>query len=132
VFLGLHFVGAEVAKVAYEKELYGEYYAWVGGMWLNDAFEEYVKDEYSDSKDDISDALEGAVGLDHLSAKHTEEGKDFASRYLKKYEMDATTYAMYTYDTVYMFANTLNSMIQRGDDFHNGKDITDGLRAVDF
>jgi hypothetical protein len=36
VFLGDAVVGAELAKQAYTKELYGSDYAWVGGFWLND------------------------------------------------------------------------------------------------
>ena len=39
---------------------------------------------------------------------------------------------MYAYDTVYMFAWTIDSMIERGEDFNNGTDMTDSLRAVDF
>jgi ABC-type branched-subunit amino acid transport system substrate-binding protein len=93
---------------------------------------DYIEEEYSEDRDDISDMLEKAVGLDHLSADKTPEGQAFAAAYQAKYTSPPSNYAMYAYDTVYMYAHTLDSMIQRGDDFHNGKDITDGLRAVDF
>lgn len=57
VYLGLHFVGAEMAKVAYDKELYGSEYAWIGGMWINAAMYELIDSEHKEDKDDIMDFL---------------------------------------------------------------------------
>ena len=39
---------------------------------------------------------------------------------------------MYTFDTVYLFANTIQDMVERGQDFNDGKDLMDSLRAADF
>jgi hypothetical protein len=35
VYLGGYKIGAEVAMVGRDKELWGDEYAWLGGMWLN-------------------------------------------------------------------------------------------------
>ena len=39
---------------------------------------------------------------------------------------------MYTYDAVYMYAHAIDSMLQKGDDLNNGKELSDALRASDF
>jgi hypothetical protein len=68
VFIGIHFVGAEIAKVAFEKELYGEFYAWIGGMWLNNDMLEFIESDYTSDSGDIFEVLNGAIGLDHRPA----------------------------------------------------------------
>jgi hypothetical protein len=77
------------------------------------------------------DVLNGAIGLDNR-VPQGETGANFMTTFKSKFGSDYTTYSMYAYDTVYMFAHTIDSMIERGEDFNNGKDITDSLRAVDF
>lgn len=132
VYLGLHFVAAEVAKVGYRKELFGAEYAWVGGLWINDDLMDWVEEQYKSDKGDIEEFLEGAIGLDQRKP-HGEIGEAF----LKSYEAEfgdgvPSVHALFTYDTVYMFAHALESMLERGDDFNNGKDMTDSMRSIDF
>lgn len=131
IFLGGYKVGAEVAKVAHSKELWGEDYGWLGGMWLNTEMLEWIDEVYESDKDDILELLNGAIGLDNRVAQG-EVGAQFMADYEATYGETYTTYAMYTYDTVYAFANSVDSMIERGEDFNNGKSMTDSLRAVDF
>lgn len=131
IYLGGYRVGAEIAMIAKEKELWGDEYGWLGGMWLVPEIHEWIETEYSDDKDDIMDVLNGAVGLGNREPQG-EIGAKFIADYSAIYGPDYTTYAMYAYDTVYMFAHTIDSMIERGEDFNNGKDMTDSLRAVDF
>jgi hypothetical protein len=39
---------------------------------------------------------------------------------------------MYAYDAVYMFAETIDRMLERGEDVNSGKELVNGLKASDF
>ena len=93
-------------------------------MWLNDEMLAWIDEEYSGDKDDIMDVLNGAIGLDNR-VPQGEIGAKFMADYQATCQSAYITYAMYAYDTVYMFAHTIDSMIERGEDFNNRKDMTD-------
>jgi hypothetical protein len=119
IYLGDIYVGAEVAAKAYEKELYGEDYAWLGGMWLTPEMIAYIEEEHSSDSDDIYEILNGAIGIaDRGLAGDT--GTKFGEAYQAAYGSEVTDVAMYTYDAVYMFATTIKTMISRGEDFNSG------------
>lgn len=92
---------------------------------------DWIKDEYADDEEDIMEVLNGAIGLDNRRPIG-DKGAAFEAAYTAAYGNTLNSYAMYAYDAVYMFAYTIESMIERGEDFNNGKDITDSLRSVDF
>jgi ABC-type branched-subunit amino acid transport system substrate-binding protein len=131
VYLGDVYVGAYLAKEAYSKELYGEYYAWIGGMWLNDEMIALLDTEYSSDKDDILEVLNGAIGLG-LAGPVGAAGEAFTAAYAAEYGADYTPYAMYAYDAVYLYAYTIQAMLEKGDDINNGSELMEGLRAADF
>jgi len=118
VYLGGDLVGTEVAKVAYKKELYGEEYSWIGGMWLTSELSKYQ-------------TLQGAVGLGFRPALG-EKGKAFANNYKLEFGKDYTNFAMLAYDTAYLFAYTINDMISKGEDYNDGNQLTEAIRSADF
>lgn len=132
VYLGLHYVAAEIAKLAYKKELFGDEYAWIGGLWINEDLIAYIDENYSSDKNDIEDFLEGAIGIDQRNP-HGDAGEAFTQSYATEYGSEVpSVHSLFVYDTVYMFAHALESMLERGDDFNNGKDMTDSMRSIDF
>ena len=110
VFLGDWPTGVEVFKVGYEKDLYGEEYAWISAMMLKDIIE-YIDDYYAEDKDDIMHVLNGAMSLGFSDIDNGPVGKAFKENYKETYNEDHTIYGMYTYDAVKLYANAIESMI---------------------
>jgi len=132
VYLGSDVTGAELAKQGYDKTLYGSDYAWVGAMWITDNLFSVITSSYSKSdQSNILEVINGAYGLGFRGPIDT-VGKTFDEAYYAAYAEDPTTYAMLTYDTVYLYAWTIQSMINRGEDFNNGKQLMDSLRSADY
>lgn len=131
VFLGNKIVSAEIAKQAHEKELNGNDYAFIGSIWLDDTVWEYIDNFYSGWKEEIFNVLDGAITLAQNGVEGT-IGDDFAEEFLKKYDMNYTTEALLAYDTVYLYANSLKSMIENSQNVHNGQELLNALRRADF
>mmetsp|Transcript_28667 Transcript_28667/g.28318 ORF Transcript_28667/g.28318 Transcript_28667/m.28318 type:complete len:932 (-) Transcript_28667:669-3464(-) len=132
VYLGSDEVSAEVAKVAYDKELHGSDYAWIGAMWITDNLISIIEKNYNDSSSDIYEVINGGIGLGFSPALTTGAGPEFVANYKSNYTASYTTYAMLAYDTLYLYAYTIQGMISRGEDFNNGKELMDALRSADF
>lgn len=131
VYLGNDRVSLEVAKVGYEKELKGSDYLWIGGMWITNSTLDMLDSEYKDDKNQILEVFNGAIGLDYRPPLD-EVGDAFSAAYKVKYGSEPTTYSMLAYDSAYLYARTIDTMVSRGNDFNSGKDLTDSLRAADF
>ena len=120
-----------MAIKAQEKELTGEEYAWIGGMWLTEEMLNWIDSEHSADKSAILEVLNGAIGIGEVGIVG-DVGTTFAEAYTAQYETSPSTKSMYAYDAVYTFANAIQSMISRGEDFNSGRKLTDGLRKADF
>ncbi|OMJ93956.1 hypothetical protein SteCoe_3016 [Stentor coeruleus] len=131
VFLGNKIVSAELAKQIYERELHGDDYALIGSIWLDDTVWEYIDNFYSGWKDEIFNVLDGAITLAQSGVKGT-IGQKFAEDFLDEYDMNYTTEALLAYDTVYLYAKTLKSMIENSQNVHNGQELLNALRRTDF
>lgn len=118
-------------KIAYEKELYGEDYAWISAMSFNADLFTYIDENYADDKEDILEVMNGAQSLGIADIKG-DVGDAYATNYAERYGVAHTFYGMYTYDALYMYANTIHTMLNKGDDLNNGKELASGLKAVDF
>lgn len=132
VYLGSDTIAAEVAKVGFEKELYGSDYAWIGAMWITNDLLEIIEEDYKDDKSDIFQVLNGAIGLGFRPALDDGVGKEFQASYLLEYNQKYSTYSMLAYDSLYLYAYTIQGMISRGEDFNNGKELMDAIRSADF
>jgi ABC-type branched-subunit amino acid transport system substrate-binding protein len=131
VFLGNYIVSAELARAGYSKELYGPDYCWVGSMWLNQHVLDYIRKYYPGEEADIMQVLNGAFGLTYRPAIGA-DGQEFAKRYLSEYGSNYTAYSLLAYDTAYLFGVTVDGMINRGEDYTSGRDLTNALRGADF
>lgn len=131
VYLGNPKVGPEVARIGYNRELHGSEYAWIGTIWLTDDVLADIDENYKQYKNDIYKIIEGAIGLDYSKAQG-EKGKNFESIYKARYNEDYSTSSMLAYDAVYTYVSVLSGMISRGDDYNNGKILTNNLRSADL
>ena len=131
VFLGNPVLTAEIAKVAYEKELHGKDYCWMGSMWITEDVFDYIDSFYKSSKSDIYKVLNGALGLAHKGIQG-DGGTQFSSAYQAAYKSNYSTEALLAYDSAYLLGYTIKGMISRGEDFNSGKELTDSLRSADF
>lgn len=131
VYLGSDIVSLEVAKAASKKELKGADYMWLGGMWITQRTMNLLETEYEDDKEDILEVFNGALGLD-FRPPNGAIGEKFKNSYKEAYGSDPSDYAMLAYDSAYLYARTIDTMISRGNDFNSGKELTDSLRAADF
>ena len=131
VFLGNPLISLELAKSAYSKALYGPDYAWIGSIWITPSVLSELNTTYSADSANILQVLNGALGLAYLPASGA-SGTSFAAAYASLSPSPYTTSALLAYDTVYLLAYTLQSMIGQGEDINNGKDIINSLRAADF
>jgi len=131
VYLGSWRPGIEMLRQAVDKELVGTKYAWVGAMWVSQEIIDNLPKLYPDDYEDILDALDGTIALSDLGVQST-SGDVFEKKYKEIYKEPYTVYSMLAYDCAYLYAITINSMVERGEDFNNGKDLTDALRAADF
>lgn len=90
-----------------------------------------IDTDYKSDKDDIFKVLEGALGLGFREPIDT-AGDTFEEDYFAAYNKQYSTYAMLAYDSLFLYAYTIQSMINRGEDFNNGKELMDALRSADF
>ena len=131
VFLGNILLGPELAKQGSEKELAGGDYAWLGCIWLTNDTLSNIDVNYPNDKSAIFSVLEGAIGLDYRSALGS-VGAAFSASYQSAYSESSTTFSMLSYDSVYTYANVINGMIGRGDDYNSGTELTNNLRSADL
>lgn len=131
VFLGNIKAGPEVAKQGAKKELHGSEYAWLGCIWLTEETLSDIDTNYLDDKDTIFQVLEGAIGLDYRGPQGT-PGEKFSQDYLETYSANYSTTAMLAYDAVYTYANVIDGMITRGDDYNSGTELINSLRSADL
>ena len=129
VFLGNIQLGPELLRQGSEKELAGSDYAWLGCIWLTNDTLANIEANYASDKDAIFSVLEGAIGLDYRSALGS-VGTAFAASYQKTYGEAYTTTSMLAYDSVHTYANVINGMITRGDDYNSGVELIDSLRSA--
>ncbi|OMJ76504.1 hypothetical protein SteCoe_24126 [Stentor coeruleus] len=131
VYLGNPKVGPEIARIGYNRELHGNEYAWIGTIWLTEEVLLDIDENYKQYKNDIYKVIEGAIGLNYCKAQG-DKGKSFESAYKARYNEEYSTSSMLAYDAVYTYASVLSGMISRGDDYNNGKVLTNNLRSADL
>ena len=131
VFLGNNKITPELAKQAYKKELYGKYYAWFGGDWVSSGVLQDISLNYKSSKSEIMEVLKCSFFLTQKSAIDS-IGSSFASNLFNTTGISYTTSAMLAYDTVYLFASGIKSLIDDGRDFNNGEFLLNTLRRSVF
>jgi ABC-type branched-subunit amino acid transport system substrate-binding protein len=131
LYLGNPKLGLEIAKTGFKKELHGDEYAWIGTSWLSDSILSDLDTTYKSSKSDILKVLRGSIGLSSRYAQN-DIGKAFSSEYSEKFYENYTAASMLTYDSVLTFANVINGIVSRGDDFNIGKDLTNSIRSSDL
>lgn len=131
IYLGSWRAGIEMLRQAVDKEIVGTKYAWIGAMWVSQEILDNLPKLYPDDYEVILDALDGTISLTDLGVQG-DPGAVFEKKYLEQYKEPYTVYSMLAYDCAYLYAITINSMVERGEDFNNGKDLTDALRAADF
>ena len=131
VYLGSWRPGIEMLRQAISRDIVGTRYAWIGAMWVSEDIIDQLPVLYPDEYEDIIDALDGTISLTDLKAQGS-LGDEYAAKYQEVYKEKYTVYSMLAYDCAYLYAITISSMVERGEDFNNGKDLTDALRAADF
>lgn len=121
-----------MAKTGYRKELWGSDYSWTGGRWLNDDMISYIDSDHKNHKSDIYKVLNGATGLWFRDVLGT-AGASFVANYKASYDTaNYNTYGIYAYDSIYLLAYTIQSMISNGEDFNTGSDLAKSLRSADM
>lgn len=131
LYLGNPKLALEIMKTAHKKELHGNEYAWIGTTWLSSSILQDLETTYKSSKSSILKVLKGAIGLSSRYAQN-DVGSHFVSTFQEKYNRNYSSASMLTYDSVLTFANVINSIVSRGDDFNIGKDLTNSLRSADL
>ena len=131
VFLGNKKLSPEVAKTGFDKELYGNDYAWFGCNWIDDTVLLDIQENYKSDKSDIMKVFKGAFSLLQNPVSGT-KGSTFALNYLEKTNFNYTTLAMLAYDTVYLYAYTIKSIINDNQDFRDGPTLINALRGCYF
>ena len=131
VFLGNNKITAELAKQAHQKELYGKYYAWFGCDWVSSSVLQDISTNYKSSKSEIMKVLKNSFFLLQKSAEG-EIGSNFTSNFFNQTGISYTTSAMLAYDTVYLFAYAIKSLINDEQDFHDGEFLLNTLRRSVF
>ena len=131
VFLGNPAISLELARAAYDKALHGSDYAWIGSIWITPSVMSALNSTYAAESSKILEVLNGALSLAYLPAIGS-LGASFTSAYEAAYSSPYTTSALLAYDTVYLFAYTMQSMISQGEDINSGLSLTNALRAIDF
>jgi ABC-type branched-subunit amino acid transport system substrate-binding protein len=131
VYLGNPALTPQIAKVAYQKELHGKDYCWMGSMWITESVLQQIETLYKDDQDDIFKIINGALGLTHKGIQG-DIGNQFAQTYLGLFGKNYSTEALLAYDSAYLLGYTIKGMISRGEDFNSGKELTDSLRSADF
>ena len=131
VFLGNSKITAELAKQAHQKELYGKYYAWFGCDWVTSAVLKDITTDYKSSQSEIMKVLKNSFFLLQKSIEG-QIGSTFASNLLNKTGIPSTTSAILAYDTVYLYASAIKSLINGEQDFHNGEILLNTLRKSVF
>ena len=130
-FLGGSDISIQLAIAGYNKEYYGSEFFWVGSMWLTDEVMTSIQKDYSDKAANILAFLQGAVSLGFRPPIDT-VGANFKANYKKKFNKSYSNSAMLAYDSVYLFANSLETIINQQEDYSNGDTINNALRASDF
>ena len=131
VFLGNNKITPELAKQAHKKELYGNYYAWFGGDWVSSEVLQDINLNYKSYKSEIMKVLKNSFFLTQKLAIDS-TGSSFASNFFNKTGISYTTSAMLAYDTVYLFAYGVKSLIDDDRDFNNGEFLLNTLRRSVF
>mmetsp|Transcript_37420 Transcript_37420/g.6721 ORF Transcript_37420/g.6721 Transcript_37420/m.6721 type:complete len:160 (+) Transcript_37420:1938-2417(+) len=101
-------------------------------MWITLETLDYIDFYYVDSKEDILKVMNGAIGLDYRPHIVGEEGNTFSADFQAAYGYPYSTFGMYVYDSMFLYARTIAGMTERGEDFNTGKELTDSLRAADY
>ena len=114
-----------IVKDIRRKELYGQDYFWIGSYWLND---EVMKQLNSSNK---IDAVQGFMSLGFRPPLDS-VGKSFEESYYSEYEEQPSSYSMMVYDTVYLYAKSIEAMTQAGEDFYQVETLMNFLRIADF
>ena len=86
---------------------------------------------YNENSLQIYQVFNGAFSLSYRQALGT-LGATFKTKYYAKYKKNYDTNALLAYDTAYLYAYTISGMINRGENYDNGKQLTDSLRGADF
>jgi ABC-type branched-subunit amino acid transport system substrate-binding protein len=130
-YLGNQLVAPQIARVGASKGLYGTDYAWVGPIWLTANMFNDIKTNYANDIGQIYNIIEGSIGLDYMPYQGT-IGQDFALKYNSTYGVNYTIHSMLAYDAVLTYANVINGMIGRGDDYNDGQELINSLRSADL
>ena len=131
VYLGSWRPGIELIRQARARELVGTNYAWVGAMWLSKDILSSIPALYPNETAAVLDVLDGVISLGNVGVQGA-RGAQFKERYFAAYKEKCTVYSMLAYDSVYFFAEAMNTMVEHGEDFHLGKDLSDALRTTEM
>ena len=133
VFLGTSAIAAELAAAAYDKELYGPEFFWIGSMWLTSDLLASVQTSavYADTKAKIMTLLEGAMSLGFRGPQGS-LGSEFTTSYEKQYGNVTGNYSLFAYDTVKLYYNSIITLVAQEADFTNGTTLIEAMRAADF
>lgn len=107
------------------KELYGKGYFWIGSGWIT----QEVIDGMNSTEE--LDTLQGFMSLGFRPPLGS-AGEAFEQAYYEKYGQLPSSYSLSTYDSVFLFSKSLQSMIDAGQDFYQANLLMDFLRISDF
>jgi ABC-type branched-subunit amino acid transport system substrate-binding protein len=131
VFIGNNKLTPEIAKQAHKKELYGKDYAWFGSDWItSDVFQD-IDENYKSSKSEIMKVLRNSLFLSQKSIIG-DIGSIFSNNFFNKTGANFTFSAILAYDSVYLYANSLKSLIQDDQDYNDGQVLLNTLRRSIF
>lgn len=131
IYLGGDTLTPYLAREADKKELRGEEFMWIGGIWITENSLSSINIDFSEDSNAIFRVLNGAISLGHRPALGT-IGENFQSNYQKAYNQEATSWSILVYDTVYLYAYSIKRMIDASEDFSNGSSLLQYIRSSDF
>ena len=133
VFLGDSSISAQIAAAAYDNELYGSDFFWIGSMWLTADLLVSVQTsaDYADTREKILTVLEGAMSLGFRGPQGV-LGSEFSASYEKAFGNLTGNYSLFAYDTVNLYYNSILTLVAQEEDFTNGTTLIAAMRAADF